>query len=132
MFSIFGEQLIIDKHDNIIRNYSKLLLGSVDLSLHEVYKLARYYEGAVVPAHVDRPHFSIIANLGFVPDDIHFKSVELSQPENLLEYKKLFPENTLFLFSSDAHFLGDINEKTAYFDIKYSTIDYIIDYLLSS
>ncbi|MDI6601985.1 MAG: PHP domain-containing protein [Thermoanaerobacteraceae bacterium] len=94
----FGEQLILDSNDNIIGTYDKLLLNSVDLSVNEIYKIIINNGGAVVPAHIDRPHFSLISNLGIVPEGMHFKSVELTEHDSESFYKKFFYEIRGFYF----------------------------------
>lgn len=129
---LFGEQLIYDRYDKIIGTYDRLLLNSTDLTVNDIYRAAVENAGTVVPAHVDRPYYSLISNLGFVPKDIRFKSAELTDSKNEDFYKKYFGDKIQFLFSSDAHSLGDINEREHYIDINFTNIEQIFDDILST
>lgn len=129
---LFGEQLIFDRYDNIIGTYDKLLLNSTDLSVNDIYKIAVEIGGTVIPAHVDRPHYSLISNLGFVPQNIRFRSAELTDRKNEWFYKKYFGDKIQFLFSSDAHSLGDMNERKNYIDITFTNFVQIFDHLFST
>ncbi len=130
--SIFGDQLIYDRYDNITGNFDKLLLNSTDLSVTDVCKIAAETNGTVVPAHVDRPHYSLISNLGFVPENIHFTSAELADIKNETSYRKYFGKNIKFIFSSDAHTLGNINERAAYIDVNFTNINEIFNGLFGA
>jgi hypothetical protein len=67
--------------------------------------MAKEAGGCAVPAHVNRDSFSILSNLGFIPDGL-FSYIEVAPslpcPDIDSKYHKLF--------SSDAHELGAISE----------------------
>jgi len=45
------------------------LAGAVDLGLDEWWR-GPFARGVVIPAHVDRPSFSLLSNLGLIPEAI--------------------------------------------------------------
>jgi PHP family Zn ribbon phosphoesterase len=110
---IFGEQIILDENDNIKGRLKRMLLIACDLSLEEALFAATDLNGVMIPAHVDRDSYSIMSNLGMIPDEINIKYLEISKQCNLDNYLKLNPKLTKYKFikSSDAHHLGDILEK---------------------
>jgi len=76
-----------------------------------VRDLTYNYGGIIIPAHVDRPAFSLIANLGFVPPNLQPAALEISSRLDEITAVKEFPilkEHTL-ITSSDAHRLDDFN-----------------------
>ncbi len=102
---IFGDQIIMDAQDKPCGTLDKLLLQATPYSVEELVTMAKDMGGCAVPAHINRDSFSILSNLGFIPDGL-FGFVEvapfLACPEINSKYHKLF--------SSDAHNLGAISE----------------------
>ena len=101
----FGEQLVMDSHGKVTRKLCTLLLASTSMSVDYVGKRVRELEGLVIPAHVDRPSFSLIRNLGFVPDRLRPCCMEISRNISAEEARDRFPSIARFPFvrSSDAH-----------------------------
>jgi len=63
-----GDQVYVDEEDNI-RGEVEIFLGvAAELSLDGLGPLVASYGGICVPAHVDRPAFSMTSQLGFVVD----------------------------------------------------------------
>lgn len=102
----FGNQLIINERDEIISNYDNSLLFSINISLSDLNKKVVEYNGLFIPAHVDKSSYSIISQLGFIPDDINCNALEIKYLENAKKYS----EKYRILFNSDAHRLKDISE----------------------
>jgi len=65
----------------------------------------------VIPAHVDRPSYSVISQLGFIPHTLEDGMVEISDYKN--ELLRQYPSHKL-LYSSDAHELGQILERVSF------------------
>ncbi len=108
---IFGEQLYIDELDNVIGEEEKLLISPAQMSINYLFSLVKEAGGIFIPAHVDRHSYSVLTNLGFIPDDLDIKFIELSKTvsdvntyldsrEDLKKYK--------ILQSSDAHRLESL------------------------
>lgn len=110
---IFGRQLVFNASDEIIGKEAKMLLSGTVLSVNDVFVLVRGLGGICIPAHVDRPGFSIITNLGFIPPNLKVKTIEISKkitPEAAF-IKFPFLEKFDYIVSSDAHYLQDISER---------------------
>ncbi|SEF45111.1 hypothetical protein SAMN05660865_00254 [Caloramator fervidus] len=128
---IFGNQIIYNEYDEVIGIEEKLLLNSVDLTIDEVFYRVRELGGILIPAHVDKDSYSVIANLGFIPDYLDIKTVEYTNLKRLnkLIDDKILKNNYIFIKNSDAHSLGQISEKENYIDIEVLTMEEIIRFL---
>ena len=116
---IFGEQLIIDEGDEVIGYLPNLLPPATALSLDDAVALVEKFGGVCHPAHIDRESNGIIAMLGTLPETPAFSRVEFNDPNNIEGYKKLYPmiEKMQIISCSDAHYLWDIRDKDAYFEL---------------
>jgi len=109
---IFGVQVVVNEKDEVERIEERLLNTSISLNVTDTVKKIKEYGGIIILAHVDRPSFSIISNLGFIPKDLFFDFIELSNKTNHNKFISEHPElkDKKFLISSDAHYLEDIKE----------------------
>jgi 3',5'-nucleoside bisphosphate phosphatase len=113
----FGRQLVTDIDGNIQGECTRLLLGAADLPLEEIVGEVHRLEGLAIAAHVDRPSFSVIANLGMVPPGAQFDAVEISATLMKDEALARFPSIAGFpiITASDAHFTQDIGSNPTLF-----------------
>jgi hypothetical protein len=124
---IFGYQIVADENDFVSGENNRLLIGATALSLKEIVNKTHFFGGLCIAAHVDRPAFGIINQLGFIPPDLPLDGIEISwriKPSKAMEQMpelKRFP----FIFSSDAHFLGDIGRATTGFFMPEPTVEEI-------
>ncbi|MFO7153605.1 MAG: PHP domain-containing protein [Caldicoprobacter oshimai] len=126
---IFGNQYIMDENDQIIGEREHLLLSSLDLSVDQIVQLVSQRGGVVVPAHVDRPSYSIISQLGLIPPDLGFNVLEVSKFDtNYTMYLQGFR----YIHSSDAHQLGQILEREMLIDIYNVSLTAIIQWFKRS
>jgi PHP family Zn ribbon phosphoesterase len=88
----FGEQFVVDETGEFIRRETRLLLTSVALSLEDAIERVSAIGGLAIPAHVNRPAFGLIANLGFVPVDVKIEALEISRHLNVVDAVKKFPQ----------------------------------------
>ncbi len=88
----FGEQFIVDETGDFISSEERLLLTSADITLRDAWKEVMRIGGLFVPAHVNRQAFGLIANLGFVPEDISIEALEISRHITPEEAAKKFPQ----------------------------------------
>ncbi len=111
---IFGNQFIMDEDDNIIDNVDNLLSCALTLPIDDAITLVRKNGGVCVPAHVDKSSYSIYSNLGMIPPEYEFKTLELSKKETADEFalNHNLEKKYNLIKNSDAHFLWDISEKT--------------------
>ncbi len=108
----FGDQVVVDADDEIVRFESRLLLNSAQISISNASSLVKARGGLVIPSHIDSPTFSILSQLGYIPDDLPFDALEVRHPEKLDAVRPLVANRTLpFVTFSDAHYLKDIGRK---------------------
>jgi predicted metal-dependent phosphoesterase TrpH len=107
--AFFGEQFVVDETGDFIRRETQLLLTSADLSLEEAVEKVLSLGGLAIPAHVNRPAFSLLANLGFVPSNVPFEALEISRHLTPAEACAKFPQLSLFplIQNGDAHRLDE-------------------------
>lgn len=106
----FGDQVVIDADENIIRIEERALSNSVVWSLEEAKERAESYGGFCIPAHVDAEANSIIGQLGFIPQNLDFPVLGITSGLILEDFLKLHPElaGYSFLRASDAHYVSDL------------------------
>lgn len=112
----FGEQLVLDSSGRVAGRLGRLLLASSSMGIDQVGHRVHALGGLVVPAHVDRPSFSLIRNLGFVPPGLEPDCAEVSRTCGARRARSLFPElaRLQLIVSSDAHRLDEIEACTAF------------------
>lgn len=114
--AIFGEQRILDERDEQVGTLSKLLLNAADLSIDKLLQVLPCYGGFAIPAHVDRSSYSIISNLGFIPEDYHFPCIEVKNPPFDCEFVGRV------ITDSDAHYLEHIAEPEHFLEVSEKSI----------
>lgn len=125
---IFGQQCYLDADDHIIGYEDNLLATAVQMPVGDVVRAVRDLGGAVYPAHVDKDSYSILSNLGAVPPELAFRSVEVYHLQKLDGIAvQIAPYRVLH--SSDAHYLWDIAEPEQTIDVAEKQISAILDVL---
>jgi PHP family Zn ribbon phosphoesterase len=111
---VFGTQIVLDAAGEVLGRNERLLLTSTNYSVEDVVQRVRQLGGLCIPAHVDRPAYSIIANLGFIPPGLAFAGVEISHLVTLKEARERFPELRQYALvaNSDAHRLKEMISRT--------------------
>ncbi|MDY7040317.1 MAG: PHP domain-containing protein [Chloroflexota bacterium] len=112
----FGSQFVVDATGEYVRSNERLLLTSTGFSLEEAVAGVRALDGLVIPAHVDRSAFSLIANLGFVPLDLELPAVEIFRLSQAAEVRRRFPQldGYTFICDGDAHRLSEMSSRTMF------------------
>ena len=116
---IFGEQLITDELDEITGTDEFLLPNATVLTVDEIPAVAGRFNGLCYPAHVDRQANGIIATLGTFPEELGVGCAEFHYKENIGEYREKYKGlgSRRIIVSSDAHYLWDIRDREAFFEI---------------
>jgi PHP family Zn ribbon phosphoesterase len=111
---VFGVQIVLDAGGNPVGRNKRLLLTSTSFSVEEVVQRVRDMAGLCIPAHVDRPAYSIIANLGFIPPDLGFVGAEISHLVQVRQARERFPQlkDYCLIASGDAHRLKELSSRT--------------------
>lgn len=74
----FGGQFVVDDDDNFIREEERLLLAPLKMTAAEVVREVEGLGGMSIAAHIDRPSYSIVGQLGFIEPDFGFAAAEIS------------------------------------------------------
>lgn len=105
-----GDQVYVDEEDNIQGELEYFLPSALDLSVEDIGGRAAEYGGAVIPAHVDRPAFSMTSQLGVV----------VPGPWAAIECVRLPPSADTLSFplttSSDAHYPEHVARRPFWLD----------------
>jgi hypothetical protein len=111
-----GDQVYVDEEDNIEGELEYFLPSALDLSIDELGVKVIEYGGIVIPAHVDRPAFSMTSQLGVVVGG-PWAAVECTRLPPALNGAPLdtleFPLTT----SSDAHYPEHVARRPFKLDI---------------
>ena len=91
---------VCDVAGNPIRESDVLLSGASSLSFDEVVTDALASGALVIPAHIDRPAYSVLANLGFLPD-LPIRPSRWCTPPQSMDGRR----------RSDAHFLEEVGTR---------------------
>lgn len=75
----FGAQFIVDADDNFVREEERLLIAPIGMTAAQVVEQTKALGGIALAAHVDRPAYSLVGQLGFIEPDFGFAAAEISQ-----------------------------------------------------
>lgn len=122
---LFGEQIVVNEKEEVLSFNKRLLIGATSLSAQEIVNTIHSLGGLAIASHVDRDAFSIISQLGFIPEDLKFDALEMSPRIDRQKAGLLFGNYNSFAWitSSDAHWLKDTGERTTSFIMNGPTIE---------
>lgn len=122
---LFGNQLIVDKEGRILKKEEKLLLTSTNLTVEHISRKIKQLNGLLIPAHIDKKSFSLIGQLGFIPEDLEFDALEISRNVTIERVYKKFPfvSNNCLITSSDAHSLKEMVFQKTFFHLNSLTFN---------
>ena len=109
----FGPQTVIDEWDQVVGTNRRLLIGATTLTVEQIVEAVHALSGVAIASHVDRERFSLIGQLGFIPEGLKLDALEVSRLSSI-EQGYDYPVVTF----SDAHFLEDIGESSTGFMIE--------------
>lgn len=104
-----GVQAVVNIDEEVECIVENFLGVASSLSTSEILELAGKHNGFVVPAHIDKPIFSLISQLGFLPDEDFF-AYELSYGAFRQGRVGEFLLDRPILLGSDAHYIDDIGK----------------------
>jgi PHP family Zn ribbon phosphoesterase len=112
----FGPQFVVDAEGDWMRNETQLLATSAEIGLEEAVSRVHDLGGLAIPAHVDRPSFSLLFNLGFIPPGAALDALEVSPrflpPDGGGKWP--FLRGWPLLVNGDAHRLEDVRRQTCF------------------
>lgn len=108
----FGQQIWVNRKEEIMGEESRLLWSALDQSLEEVAEKVHQLKGLFFPAHIDRPVNGLLRQLGFVPEHLQADALEVSQYNNAWDdnYPDLLKRFSI-ICNSDAHTLDQIGQR---------------------
>jgi len=118
---VFGDQPIVDEEGNILEFEERLLLNSIDLPLEEVKHRIEGHGGMTIPSHFDKGSFSLISQLGLIPEDMELEVLEASHKTHFPSMGNVSPHIPRIV-SSDAHRLEDIGNARTIFLLAEATL----------
>ncbi len=123
--SVFGEQLVVDEEDRILASNERLLIGATQLVVEKIVETIHRLGGIAIASHVDRDSFSIISQLGFIPEGLDLDALEVSPLSSIEELRTKLPQVSGFplVAFSDAHYLQDIGTRFTSFFIEEITTE---------
>jgi hypothetical protein len=111
---VFGSQYVVDSTGDFMWTEERLLAASADMTIDEVISKVRDLGGLVLPAHVDRPSFSLLANLGWVPEGLQVDGLEVTSGFVPSSGFKQWPQLKAWclIVNGDAHRLQEMQRRT--------------------
>ena len=124
---VFGDQVIANEFDEVDGFNDRLLIAATALGLWDIVKEIHRLGGLSIASHVDRPSYSILSQLGFVPIDLKLGALEISRhlTKELVPSKIPEIEGFPIVTFSDAHFLDDIGRASTSFLLEEPNVNEI-------
>jgi len=108
----WGDQVVVDTEDNIVRMEDRLLINSADISVEDAASWIKAHGGLAIASHVDSTTFSIISQLGFIPEHIELDALEVRNIDGADEFTPFIMKKGIpFVTFSDAHYPEDIGRR---------------------
>ncbi len=123
----FGDQVVVNEKDEIVRFERRLLANAASVTLDEACAEVHARGGLAIAAHVDRPAHSVVSQLGFLPQGVRLDAVELTRhaTEGFVATHAHWLRGLAAVRFSDAHFLHDVGAQRTYFRIEAQTVSEI-------
>jgi predicted metal-dependent phosphoesterase TrpH len=117
--NVFGIQVVANEFDEVENINKRLLIGATGLSVARVVKEIHNRQGLAIAAHIDRDSYSLISQLGFIPQGLDLDAIEISRHMSLRDARARLTDYDRFPFikSSDAHFPDDIGACSTLFEV---------------
>ncbi len=102
---LFGDQVWVDRDNNILGEEERLLIVALNVSIDELSAKVAEMGGLFIPAHVDKSRNSVTSQLGFLPAYLEVSALEVSTNVNIGEFESKYPWIKGFtkIANSDAH-----------------------------
>lgn len=120
----FGVQIEVTARDDVVKTHDRFYAGATSLSIDAIVSCVHALGGLCIPAHVDKPVFSVISQLGMIPPDLDIIAVEVYRKRRIAEACQQFPELRRYSIvrGSDAHYVNDVGAAATTYYIAAPTI----------
>lgn len=127
--ALFGPQVLMDAGDGVLGEETAFLAGAADIGIYDVSGLVTGYGGLALPAHIDRPSFALLSNLGLWDSDMGFPLAEVSKncPPDLFDRPDL--RGVRHITACDAHYLDQIPDAHQFMALEEKTPRAVLDWL---
>lgn len=127
--ALFGPQVLMDEHDAVLGEETAFLAGATSIGIYTVAALASDYGGLAYPAHIDRPSFSLLSNLGLWDENLGFPLAEVSKncPPDLFDRPDL--KGVRHITACDAHYLDQVPDAHQYMSLESLTAELVLKWL---
>ena len=114
-----GYQALVDRDEQIIRLLEGFLNVALDQSIDQVEQEVHRLGGLFIPAHIERPLYGIINQLGFIPTDLKCDALGIMGQSNAAEIRKKYrvADQMALIRASDAHSLDEIGRGVTTFEL---------------
>ncbi|TXT50764.1 MAG: PHP domain-containing protein [Spirochaetes bacterium] len=108
----FGDQAVVDDEENVLALEETWFGAALYLGFGDLADLAKSVRALVIPAHVDRPMFSVHSQLGFLPPG-PYDAIEAVRPP----IPDFLAKGHSVIAGSDAHYPEHIGRRPWILDI---------------
>jgi PHP family Zn ribbon phosphoesterase len=117
---VFGCQTVVNERDERIGVNRRMLIGATLLPFEQIVSVVHSLQGIAIASHIDRQAFSLLGQLGFIPEGVPLDGLEISSRTSKQEAETRFRsyQHYSFVWFSDAHRLEDIGTSTTQFLLK--------------
>jgi len=119
----FGDQVIVDKDENIIGIEERALINSVVWDFETTVSKVKEFNSICFPAHIDAQTNSVISQLGFLPSNLSIDGVGITAR---CDIKSFLADNSYLagltvIRNSDAHYLNDMGTGSCFARLEEAT-----------
>ena len=120
---LYGQQVVVNEHDEVLGFNTRLLITATRLGTNALVDVIGSLGGLAIASHVDREAFSIITQLGFIPETVKLDALEFSALVRREDAEVRFSALAAFpwVSFSDAHHVADIGRRVTTFTIEEPT-----------
>jgi predicted metal-dependent phosphoesterase TrpH len=124
---LFGIQVISNEKDEVEGVVDRLLIAGTTLPMNHVIDTIHEKGGLAVASHIDRESYSLLGQLGMIPDDFKADALEVSPLGSIAEIRKNVHGADRFplITASDSHHLKDIGRACTRFYLEEPTVNEI-------
>lgn len=112
----FGDQVIVDKDENIVGIEDRALINSVVWDFETTVNKVKEFNSICFPAHVDAQTNSVISQLGFLPPNLDIDGIGITAKCDIKAFltNNSYLEGITVIRNSDAHYINDMGSGSCF------------------
>jgi len=110
-------QQFVDAQGRVLGAETRMLAAASRFGLGDAVRMIKGHDGIAVAAHVDRPSFSVLSQLGMFPEAAGFDAIEASATAALSRLAEFASLGLPIIASSDAHSPSDVGTRWTAFEM---------------